>query len=289
MACGLVRLLRHLLVGVSVLLAGCGSEPPPPGGSSPVEAVARLNTHVLENDLAGFARSALPPELYAQLDAAWSSGHTRWPLDELPFASQYPEALAALSAEDAETEWMQVFDRELAGSERDMQQAVLLMSMFMTQFIQQQGDVLYSEHERAHYSQLITAFGQWAASAPLADRARAAQALDLMIPAAREAGLGSAAAFAEAGMEGALNRLAPVIAAGKHSLALYGLDLDVILAEARLQRLKHSGDDAEVELRYRLGGHDITAVIPVQQIDGRWYVSDFIRHARDAVNAAESQ
>jgi len=270
----------------AALLAGCGRddvEVAEPGGSRPVEAIATLNTHLINNDLAAFARAALPPDLYAQLGEAWQAGHTRWPLDEFPFSSHYPDILAALSAAHAHTELMQVFDQQLAGAERDLRQTALLMSAFMAQFIQHQGHDLYIEHERAHYSQLITAAGRWASSAPLADRTRAAQALDILIPAARKADLTSDAAFAEAGMDGSLHRLAPVMAAFKQALTLYGLALDPSLNEAKLQLRSRNGDSAEVQMRYRLGADEISADIEVQQIDGRWYVSDFVRHATDAL------
>jgi len=272
-----------LLLSAALLLAGCGRDGPTiiPGGADQEEAVRALNTHLINNDLAAFARAALPPELHAELGVAWKAGHTRWPLDEFPLSTHYPDVLAALSAEDARAELMAVFDQQLAGAERDLRQSARLLSAFMVQFIQHQGHDLYSENERAHYSQLIMAAGQWAAAAPLADRECAGQALDLLIPAARKADLGSDTAFAEAGMDESLNHFAPVMAAFKQALALYGLDINALLANARVQSFGQN----EVELRYRLGTHEITAIIPVEQIDGRWYVSDFVRRVRGALGA----
>jgi len=281
------RLSAMVLLLGTLLLPACTRDQADtaesPGGARPVEAIAVLNTHLINNDLAAFARAALPPELHAKLSDAWQAGRTRWPLDEFPFASQYPAALVALSANDAHAELMQVFDRQLAGAERDLQQSALLMSAFMAQFIQHQDETPYSEHERAHYSQLITAAGRWASSAPLADRTRAAQALDILIPAARKAELTSDAAFAEAGMDGSLHRLAPVIAAFKQALALYGLELDTVLSEAKLQLRSRDGDRAEIQMRYRLGADEISASIEVEQIEGRWYVQGFAGRVADAL------
>jgi len=277
--------LDLLLLSAVLLLAGCGHDNAiTPGGTDQEDAVRTLNTHLINNDLAAFARTALPPELHAELGEAWKAGHTRWPLDEFPLSTRYPDVLAALSAEDARTELLAVFDQQLAGAERDLRQSARLMSAFMVQFIQHQGHDLYSENERAHYSQLIMAAGQWAAAAPLADRERAGQALDLVIPAARKAALGSDAAFIEAGMDESLRRMTPVMVAFKQALALYGLEIDALLADARVQTFNQS----EVELRYRLGAHEITAIIPVEQIDGRWYVSDFVRRVREVANIPET-
>jgi len=277
-----------LLLSAVLLLTGSGCGKITPGGVDQEDAVRSLNTHLINDDLAAFARAALPPELHAQLKDAWKTGRTRWPLDELPLSARYPGALAALSAENAHAELMAVFDQQLAGAERDLRQSARMLSAFMVQFVQHQTDGLYSEHERAHYSQLIMAAGQWAAAAPLTDRERAGQALDLMIPAARKAGLNHDAAFAEAGIDDALDRIAPVMAAFKQVFTLYGLDLNLLLRQAQVKSFSHDDDQAEVELRYRLGQHDITAVIPVQQIEGRWYVSDFVRHVRELVNVQET-
>jgi len=274
-----------LLLSALLLLTGCRDGTP--GGAHPEEAVSALNTHLIRNDLSAFARTALPPELHAQLEDAWTSGRTRWPLDEFPFAAHYPDVLAALSTEDARTELLTVFDQQLAGAERDLRQTARLLTSFMVQFIQHQSSNLYSEHERAHYSQLVMGTGQWAATAPLADHERAGQALDLLIPAARKADLASESDFAEAGMDVALSRIAPVMVAVKQVLTLYGLDLDRVLRGARVKPFRQNGTQAEVELRYRLGTHEVTAIIPVEQIGEHWYVSDFVRHVAAVVSPPE--
>jgi len=274
------------LLLASLLLVSCQRDDAvtEPGGARPVEAITQLNAHLINNDLAAFARAALPPELHARLNAAWQSGHTRWPLDELPFSAQYPEVLAALSADHAHADLMAVFDQQLAGAEADLQQSALMLSAFMVQFIQHQGSA-YSESERAHYSALVTAAGQWAASAPLADRERAGEALDILMAAARKSRLDGDAAWMDAEMEQTLHRIAPMLAAFKQALALYGLEIDSMLTGADVQLHSRSGDTAQVQMRYRLGESTITAMIPVLQIDGRWYVSDFVHRVSQAAPA----
>jgi len=259
------------------------STPGAPGGAEPVEAIAALNAHLIANDLAAFARAAVPPALHQQLIAAWQAGHTRWPLDELPLAAQHPNALAALAADDADTALLATFDAEVAGAGSGLRRMAQLVSIFALEFIHQQED--YSASERAHYRQLVQALGNWAADAPLASRERAEQALDVLIPAARQAALTSDAAFAEAGMDAALERMIPVIAAGKQALALYGLELDAALADMRLQLADEHGDVAQVRMRYHLAGTALDVNIPLHRIDGRWYVTDFVDNATAAVAA----
>jgi hypothetical protein len=38
-------------------------------------------------------------------------------------------------------------------------------------------------------------------------------------------------------------------------------------------------------MRYQLGGSDIDTVVSLQRVDGRWYLEDYLRHARSAVAA----
>jgi hypothetical protein len=49
--------------------------------------------------------------------------------------------------------------------------------------------------------------------------------------------------------------------------------------------LQQTGDSARVRMRYPLGGSDIDTVVSLQRVDGRWYLADYLRHARAAVAA----
>jgi len=279
----LPRLAWTVLLAGTLLLAACRQTPViEPGAAHPAAAIAVLNAHLVNNDLAAFARTAIPPELHVQVKAAWKAGHTRWPLDEWPFAGHHPQLLALLAADGSRDNLLDSFDQTLAGETRDLARTALFMSIFFSKAVQSDTD--FSASQRAHYAQLLLALGQWAAAAPLAQRAHAEAALDLLIPAARKANLGSDAAFTEAGMEASLRRMTPVVVAVKQVFTLYGLDLDALLNGMEFTLLEQEGDGAEVGVKYRLDGHDVSATIPVEQIEGRWYVSDFVRHAQDVVN-----
>ena len=45
------------------------------------------------------------------------------------------------------------------------------------------------------------------------------------------------------------------------------------------------GTQAKVRMRYTLGGSPVEAVVEVERIGDRWYLSDYLRHARQAVAA----
>lgn len=274
------------LLALAMAVAGAGCTRPdasPPatdsGPTTPAETVRQLSGHLVANDLDRFAREAVPPALHARLDAGWREGRTRWPLDQLPFAANLPRAMAALSADDAERRLQQGYDRQLANASLD--QAAQFLTVFTVQYILQHGD--FSVSEREHYPQLVQAMGAWAAGAPIGDRARAQAAIATMAAAAREAGLDSDAAFAEAGMTDSLQRMSRVLAAGKQVLASYGFDLDADLGGMQVQLLSQTGDLARVRMQYTLAGSPIDTVVNLERRDDAWYVSDFIRHAESTL------
>lgn len=285
-----VRRRRHrraaaLLLPLALWLTGCTQAPTTEvaashGGETPVEAVTLLTGHLRANDLAGFAHDAVTPDLVSGLDQAWREGRSRWPLSELPLSAQLPALLQTLSAPQAEHALMQTFNRQFAGASRELHSAAIALGGFAIQYLEQSGD--FSEDERAHYTQLIAAASEWAGTAPLADGERARETIVALVAAAREGALDSDAALGEAGMQDGLTRLTPLLRAGKQRLIAYGLDLDQTFDSVEATLETQTGDTAQVRMRYLFAGRPVDAVIEVERHDGRWYVRDFLRHARQA-------
>jgi len=268
-------------------LVACGRPPAPtsaavPGAATrPAQAVQLLTRHLRDNDLAAFARDAVPPALHAQLETAWQQGHSRWPLDELPFADRLPGLLSTLAAPGAEASLQRGFDRQFAGAGLQIRGAAASLGLFGAQYIQRQGD--YSDDERQHYAQLIQAASRWGTRAPLADRGRAHRAILDLTAAARRTGLASPADFSRLGMEDGLRRMGGFAMAFKHALASYGLDLDASLDAMRVSLQQQTGDTARVRMQYPFAGQDIDTIVAVERIDGHWYLSDYLHHATSAV------
>ena len=280
--------LRSLLAAAALagLLAACRPAPTEPQGPArsdlgrPALAVQALAGHMRSGDYAAFARDAVPPELHARLQAAWRAGDTRWPLDELPFSERLPEVLGALAAPDAETALAAGFDRQFAGATREVRAAAATLGLFGVQYVEHQGD--FSDAERDHYAQLVTAMAQWAAQAPLADGERAHAAIPRLAAAARAVGPTTAEGIAEAGMDASLARIGAFANEAKAVLAGYGLDLDAAFDSVDAGLQVQQGDRATVRLRYTLAGATIDTVIDMERIDGQWYLADYLRHAREA-------
>lgn len=254
-----------------------------PGAREPAEAVLLLTRHLHANDLAAFARDAVPPELHRQLDAAWRQGRSRWPLDELPFDERLPKLLGALAETGSEQKLQRVFDRQFSGETTALKAAATTLGLFGAQYVRHEGD--FSNAERQHYLQFVQALSRWGAAAPLSDAARARIAIPQLAAAARATGLKSEADFARVGMEAGLQRLSGFLRVLKQVLAGYGLGLDESLGGLRAHVVSQQGDRARVRMQYRLGGSEIQAVVEVERIGRRWYLSDYLRHARTAVAA----
>lgn len=279
------------LLVVVVLLAACQREPASPvpaaspasGAREPAEAVLLLTRHLRDNDLAAFARDAVPPALHRQLDAAWRQGRSRWPLDELPFDERLPKLLGALAEPGSEQKLQRVFDRQFSGETTALKAAATTLGLFGAQYVRHEGD--FSAAERRHYLQFVQALSRWGAAAPLSDAGRARIAIPQLATAARATGLESEADFARLGIDAGLQRLSGFLRVLKQVLAGYGLDLDESLGGLRAQPVSQQGDRAQVRMQYRLGGSEIEAVVEVERIGRRWYLSDYLRHAQAAVAA----
>ena len=277
-----------LLLLAALALAACRREQAPVapvagGARDPAQAVLLLSGHLRRNDLAAFARDAVPPALAAPLEAAWRDGGTRWPLDELPFDERLPGVLGALAAPGSEARLQQQFEHQFANEGAAITAAAKTLGLFGAQYVRDER--AFSEGERAHYLQLVEAVSRWGAGAPLGEPERARTAIARLAAAARRTSLADEADFARAGMAGSLQRLSGFLPTFKQVLAGYGLDLDAALAGMRADTVSSDGDRARVRMRYTLAGHPVEAVIAAERVGGRWYLADFLRHARAAAAA----
>lgn len=286
-----VVVIAGLGLAGGLLLVGCERAPAPvadeAGATRPTQAVTLPAQRLRDNDLGGYVRVAVPPELIPPLQQAWKNGLSRWPLSELPLDGKLPSLLAALAADGSEQRYQAVFEQQFAGAQRELKSAAATLTLFGVQYLQTEGD--FSDSQRAHYTQLIKALGAWAGQAPLADPARADAAIARLTAAARATGLASEADFTAAGMSASLRRLEPFLAAFKATLADYGLDLDRSLDGLRAGLISRDGDHARVRLRYRLGEARIDTVVEVERRDGRWYRSDTLREIEKILQHAEEQ
>lgn len=266
---------------------GVAARQAPLAAKKPVDAVNVLRDRLLARDGAGFARLAVPPALHAQLATGWREGRSRWPLDELPLDARLPKMLASLQEKNAQSKLMATFNRQFAGADRDIDQAIRTLVLFGGEYVQKEAD--YTAEERDHVVQAIAALGDWALRAPLSDPERARPFFAALTAAAQRSGIEGKAgnrAYAALGMDASLNRLSPFIATLLAQLrAHYGLDLDAALRGMEVRLLEQTGDNARLRLRYEMAGRQVDAIVPAVRIDGHWYLADFVRRAEASLAA----
>jgi hypothetical protein len=269
-----------------LLLAACrrDSAELPGAATEPAAAVRQLAQYLHDNDLAGYARAAVPPADYAMLESAWRDGHSRWPLTELPLDEKLPGLLATLSAADAEQQLQRAFKAQIAGQAVGVRQAAHSFGLFGVQYLSNQGD--YSAEARAHYVQMVTALSEWAVAAPLSDPTLAQRTISTLVSAARATGLTSDAAFQEAGMSGSLQRLQPLLLASKQILASYGLPVDESLSQLRAGLVSEQGNDAMVRVQYPLADRQLDIQVALQRRDGHWYLQQTLAEVQAVLQLA---
>ena len=128
---------------VFAFLAGCNREAAPGGQaatSGPAATVTTLATQLQGGDLDGYARTAVPPALHAELEAAWRQDRSRWPLSELPMAGKLPPLLAAFGAEGAEATLQGAFDRQFAGEDQELDAAAQSLSLWGVEYVSNEGE-----------------------------------------------------------------------------------------------------------------------------------------------------
>lgn len=279
-------LLIAALAGLA-LLAGCDRGRTPVFESTPagpVEAVQQLVDDLRRDDLAAYARHAVPAELHGRLAHAWAEGRTLWPLTELPLEDRFQGFLVDLAAPGSEQRLLQAYRRQFAGADAEIRAAIAAVGLFTTQYVSTEAD--YGPEEQDHYVQLVAALGLWGRTAPLGDLAHARRAVPQLTQAARATGLGTPDGLRRTGMERSLKRLGPFAGRLKRVLAGYGLDIDQALDGMRISLASQTGDRAKVRLQYTLDGRAVDAFVLLERRDGRWYLSDLLRRAETEAEAS---
>ncbi|SEM42681.1 hypothetical protein SAMN05428989_3824 [Pseudoxanthomonas sp. GM95] len=282
------RILAAVLACALLALVACTPGQPPAVADTPdgpAATVRQLADLLRQHDLSGFARAAVPPQDYRTFADAWQQDLSRWPLSELPLPEKIVPMLGALSANDAERQLGQDYDRQLAGQAADLRNAAQTLGLFVGQYVKTQGD--FSPSQRAHFGQVIPVLATWAQGAPLADAPRAHTALRTLVAAARATRIDSDADLKAAGMEAALAQLDPFLAAFTGVLSDYGLDLDDSLAKLQTGTVTTKDNLAMVAVTYPLASKPIQLTVTLRQQAGHWYVADYMDQAAELREALQ--
>ena len=85
----------------------------------------------------------------------------------MPFDERLPALLGSLAAPGSEALLQKTFDRQFSRADAELKAAAASLGLFGVQYVRSEGS--FSDAERDHYAQFVTAISRWGATAPLGD------------------------------------------------------------------------------------------------------------------------
>ena len=266
------------------LVAGCqrGTTTPPSGGPTPTAALEQSVNLVRAGRFADFWHQALPPADYATLRADWAKRRTE--PSTLPPADQLrvDAVLAALTAPDAaKTLPAQLLPRLAQADDRYGEQLPMMIGVSRSLIQQRLAASTWLNAGQKHEAQAaVSALDPWARRTPWFDQARARQAIDVAVAAARALPAQRYAALSTLNFETSMKAAAGTFRGAARALDAYGLSIDAALASVQVTVLSRDGDHARMRVAYLLAGQPLAFDTRLVQLNGRWYSQSVLDAAR---------
>jgi hypothetical protein len=121
---------------------------------------------------------------------------------------------------------------------------------------------------------MIDAIANWLQSVNFADRDKARQAIGKVVGAARTMDIKTLEAAQALSFEDAMAKTSIASAGIKDVLAIYGLNVNAMLASVDASVKSEEGDAARVSVSYKMFDEPLTADADMLRRDGRWYGKD---------------
>jgi len=273
------RLVWPTLFVLALIAGGCHREVVAPG--DPVAAVKGLAQALHDNDVVRYWRLSMPPALQKQMEARWKARLATAPAPTEQQEKDYARQMARLTAPDAEEKLYRSLDPKLKKLEAEIGSQWPMMQTTAGIFIKgiiQANDKL-SPAEKDHAQSVGLAVLDWAQPAVFTDRARAKQAITVMVSTARELALPTLAQARALELVPALEKIGIALKGGKQLGLIYGLDADTALANVDAKLVAASGDVATMAVSYPLLGKTVSFQMDMVRRDGRWYSADAVHDA----------
>lgn len=219
-------------------------------------------------DVAGLARSLVPPSKWAQARAAYEL-HRLEPTSAEDRA-EFEEKFARITAPDAVEQLMAEFEPKLEEA-RPQAPGALLMAFGAMQMAVNSPESKLTEDQRLVLQAALPGIQQWASSTDFLSSDTLRDALTLLTDAARRTGIGSIDQLKALPLEGVLDRTRPVLAAAKQAVQLYGIDLDAVVDSMQVDVLENDGQIARVRTTVTLFGAPVWHEHELVLVEGRWY------------------
>ncbi len=276
------RLLVVLLA--ALVLAACHKGKQEQLGAESATPQATVQNAIDDIQAGNFDRlmqHLLPPAEYKQMRAQWSDMHRR-DIDEVSNEDRqrFARQMKALTEPGAKAGQFKKLEPMLdAWDSKYKQRLPMMVGIFriMVGTKITQSDTMSAE-QKSQARGVLDALAEWAQGTNWGDKAKARQAVGIVVDTARALKLKTLDQAYRLSYEEAMQRYGTAWNGIKQLLDVYGLSLDTILDSATLKTLEQTGDTARVEVDFTILGKPLTSTIDMVRKDKRWYAADFLEH-----------
>lgn len=280
------------LLGLLVL-AGCSKDKEAEqaaASATPAKAVMASATLLKAGDFDALMQHVLTPADYKNMRADWGKDHDKSRItaeDRQKFAQN----MARLTAPDAEQKLYAELEPKLAEFDSKYKvQLPLYIGMGQTLMgTQIDQSVEMTPEQKTQAKDVLAALATWAAQTPWGDKAKAKQAIAVVVDTARKLNLKTIDQAYALDYKGAMQRYTTGWTGLKQALAVYGLSINDTLDSVTAKTLSEKGDTARVSVSYSILGKPISTELDMVRKDGRWYDANVLKKWRDARAKAKAE
>jgi hypothetical protein len=265
---------------LGLALTACQSDTPEPtaaktlAADTPADVTERIAAELKDNNLLAAAQAAVPPQDFDEMRAAYERSRAETPSAE--DSAEFAQTMAKLTAPDAEQTLMAELEPALVKFETEMAaQMPLMIGMgrgFAQQWLSESKE--FSAEQKTQAGAMLDALAKWLETVKFADRDLAKRAIGYVVATARALDLKTLEEARALTFEEAMGKAGIAFGGAKDVLAVYDLKLDEVLASVNSSVISEQGDEAKVQVEYRMFDQPLRAETEMQRRDGRWYAKD---------------
>ncbi len=275
------------VVAAGLVLAACHNESPQQKladqSAKPAAAVQNTIPPLKGGDFDSLLQHLLPPADYRQLRSDWK-GRERESLAKVSDADRrrFAKEMAALTAPGAKQKQLAKLEPVLDAWDTKYKQRVPMIvgiARIMVGTRITQSDSMTGK-QKIEARGVLDALATWAQDTDWGDKAKAKQAVGVVVDTARALKLKTLDQAYQLDFEQAMQRYGTAWMGLKELLSVYGLSVDSVLDSMKVKPLKQNGDSATVQVDYTILGKPMTSTLEMVRKGKRWYPRDFLKHWR---------
>ncbi len=253
-------------------------------GATPEAAITSAVAQLKAADFDSLWQHLLPPADYQQLRADWSKQHQRAGTDITDSDRQrFAQSMQRLTQPDAKKKLYAKLEPQLdAWPSKYKKRLPMVVGIFriMVGTRITQSDTLTGK-QKTQARGVLDAVSDWAQSTDWGDKAKAKQAVDIVVDTARGLKLKTLDQAYQLDYPQAMQRYDTAWKGFRQLLAVYGLSMDAVLDSVQVKTLSQKGDTARVEVDYSILDKPMSSTLDMVRQGKRWYIADVIRHWRE--------